>query len=155
MKQTPVLAIILAMFFLFQASAMAGPKPPKVLCIDWQAADPDHVTMVLVTKATGAIAPLASGDTKFYSVHGEILGLISAPCTGTGHMNGEIFHFSVKCVFDNSSDLSAVFFFEARWDVTTRTGTGGLYGATSGGGFQPRVDLSLTPLNCRTLILDH
>ncbi|MEJ5377547.1 MAG: hypothetical protein WHX93_13305 [bacterium] len=156
MKRGWVLAVILVTVILLQGSAMAGPKPPKVLCIQWSSG----LHMVLVTKATGAIAPLASGNTKFYSVNGEwsnpSASLVSLPCTGTGHMNGDIFHFAVNCVYDNGNDTSAIYFFEARWNVTTHTGTGGLYWAVSSAGFQPRIDYdSLTALDCRTLILDH
>ncbi len=153
------MALLLVTVILLQGSAMAAPKPPKVLCINWTYLT-STMNMVLVTKAAGAIAPLASGNTKFYSVHGEwsnpTVASASAPCTGAGHMNGDIFHFAVNCVYDNGTDTTATYFFEARWNVTTQTGTGGLYYAASGLGFLLRIDYdSLIAVDCRTVSLGY
>ncbi len=85
---------------------------------------------LMVIKPAGPTAPYAGGKLKFYSVNGEFVNTfvdnISAPIVGTGHMDGDTFHFSVTgSTYSTAYTLThEAYHLEGFWNVTTRTGTG-------------------------------
>lgn len=127
MKKTVgiLLAVVVTMFFALNANA--GPKPPKYICFNWS---PAFVQSLVVIKPAGNTAPYAGGRIKFYSINGEFvttdINNVSAPLVGTGHMDGDTFHFSVTgSTYSTEFTLTQVaFHLEGFWNVTTKTGTG-------------------------------
>ncbi len=87
-------ALSLVLFLAAGATAKA-PAPPKNLCLQLGGGF-DYVKFSLVLKMAGTINT-ASGPVKFYTISGEMTNgsTQSVPVTGTGHMNGTKFHFSL------------------------------------------------------------
>jgi hypothetical protein len=103
----------------------AAPKPPKTAC--WQLGIlPDWLT--IVTKPAGATVKMSDGPMKFYNVGGEFTEpttSYSVPVAGTGHMKGNVFHFSVSGAGLHQGTVTSVLALglEGEWDVSTGAGT--------------------------------
>ena len=73
----------------------------------------------MAIKMSGTVKK-ASGPVKFYGINGEFnnVGFFTTPVVGSGHMNGNIFHFSASGngFFPGFGNL--VYCMEAEWDLT-------------------------------------
>jgi len=110
--------------FLAAGAAAKAPAPPKNLCLQLSAIT--YVKFSLVVKLAGTINT-ASGPVKFYTISGEHFWPLggtnhSVPVTGTGHMNGTKFHFTLTGSYKNSSIISTFDASSGDYDVVTHTG---------------------------------
>jgi hypothetical protein len=115
MRRAIILGMILVLA-LAGAALAAGPKVPKAVCL--QIAGPSGFILSMIIKTSGTVKK-ASGPVKFYSINGEFnnVGVVSTPVVGTGHLNGNIFHFSASGTGFYSGS-SVVYCMEAEWDLT-------------------------------------
>ncbi len=95
MKKHLLVTLIFVVSLSLAGVAMAGSaakQPPTVSCWDWGV----FRTVLSIKPFSGNIA-ISEGTTKFYAIHGELSNgsSFSAPVSGTGHMTGNIFHFSL------------------------------------------------------------
>ena len=119
MKKLASVVITLAVAVMAAGLAVAGPKAPKALCLHLSApAMPDHI--ILSIQPVGGSIRLSEGTIKFYSIHGEYCtDSYSIPLTGTGHLNGNVFHFDLRGTDRGAAWQEAIF--NATYDVTTDT----------------------------------
>ena len=108
--------------FLAAGAAAKKPAPPKNLCLQFTTLD--YVKFSLVVKMAGTINT-ASGPVKFYTISGEHFwsAVSSVPITGTGHMNGTKFHFTLTGSYNNFGVISTFDASSVDYDVVTHTGT--------------------------------
>jgi hypothetical protein len=116
MRRAIIFTMILVLA-LAGAALAAGPKVPKTVCL--QIAGPGGFILSMAIKTAGTVKK-GSGPVKFYSINGEFnnVGVVSTPVVGTGHMNGNIFHFSASGTGFLSGSGNLVYCMEAEWDLT-------------------------------------
>ncbi len=93
MKKMPAIMLVFLVSLSLAGVAMAGPgvKLAPVSC--WNMGG--FKTILSIKPFSGNIA-ISGGTIKFYAIHGEVSnGSFTAPVTGTGHMEGDVFHFSL------------------------------------------------------------
>jgi hypothetical protein len=138
--------MVAAVFLGANMTAMAAtPKPPKELCV---VLGGFIDVLILGTKAQSTIK-LSSSKQKFYNIVGEwdAPGAYSVPSSGSGHMNGDVFHASTTGTADVFSDVR-LYGAEIFWDVVSATGTANL---TINGGYSGEIEylnLPLTQVPC-------
>ncbi len=106
---------------VFVSLALAEPgfaaaKPPKSLCFLGLSA-----TYNLATKKGGTIQG-SEGKVAFYTIQGTIQsGSLLIPISGSGHMEGDVFHFSYDGTYHSGIE-QAFTHEEGRWDVVNDAG---------------------------------
>lgn len=119
MKRILVFIVVIAMSLAMAGGAMAGPKPPNSICLNWVGTS---AVTTMAIKAFGGNLMMSDGATKFYAIHGEHLGTVPFPLTGTGHMKGDVFHFAFTAIAYSGSEM-VVADLEGTWNVVTKTGS--------------------------------
>jgi len=114
---------VMVILVLVLALSLAGPAPaatPKIKSQQCLNIAGGWSTLSMAIKPFGVVKK-ASGNVKFYAIHGEFTNFLagtSTPVTGTGHMNGTKFHFSVTgSVWDPSATDTLVYTMMAEWDL--------------------------------------
>jgi hypothetical protein len=115
------LLVFLLSFFLVGSAVAATPKPPAIACFKWDTMG--FATMISTKVATKTIQT-ATSSVKFYSVIGETLpiGGSGFPVVGSGHMNGDVFHFSFSGSIGNAASFYTLTA-EGKWNTSTASGT--------------------------------
>jgi hypothetical protein len=124
MKKTLIGLTALALVLFLAAGATAkAPAPPKNLCLQLGGGF-EFVKFSLVVKLAGTINT-ASGPVKFYTISGEHFysDTDSAPITGTGHMKGTKFHFTLTGSYKYGSVISTLDASSVDYDPVTQSGT--------------------------------
>jgi hypothetical protein len=105
MKKTLIITAVLALSLCLAAAAPAASGPLKNLCLDF--VDYPGWRISLVVKLTGT-TQTSLGPVKYYTLSGEMGdgGNYAYPVTGTGHMNGTKFHFSLTGSCQPSGSLT-------------------------------------------------
>jgi hypothetical protein len=117
----------------------------------------------LSIKSFGGKAPISGGKIKFYAIHGELTNQedFSAPVSGTGHMDGNILHFSLTGSSLWIDGRLWSYHFEGFWDVVNKTGTGSFQGVVrnAGTGNAEITDfnfgITLQPGDCSTTVIPY
>jgi len=118
-KLISIMLVFVVSLALAGVAMAAKPAPAAVSCWDWSNG---FKTVLSIKPWSGDIA-ISGGKIKFYAIHGEVLvDSDSAPVSGTGHMQDNIFHFS----FTGTFHLGRVWTYEfvGFWDVVSKTGYG-------------------------------
>jgi hypothetical protein len=154
MKRLLFFLVIASIAFCWVGSAIAAPKPPKSICLNWVGSG---AFTVICTKPMGGRINTLSGRTRLYEIHGEITNNLSfaTPVSGAGHLLGTMFHFQLTGGSAGAGPTVVTYTFEGAFDVATGTGTGRyvMYGpGFPGGQFGP---FALTPVNCATTTLPY
>jgi hypothetical protein len=125
-----LMALVLSLALASTALAASTTNPPKTLCF---ACNGTFLKLSLVTKTAGTVQT-TDGKVKFYALHGEASGNNgSFPLSGTGHVQGGIFHFSVSGSMKYTDDVLYNLLLEGKWDLATGTGTYMFYSVQSDG----------------------
>jgi len=154
MKRAILVALITIGCLVWTVSSHAQAQAPKQLCLQIGMLD---TKILMVIKPFGSPVSLSSGKVKFYAIHGEATDNdnFAPPLSGTGHMLGDIFHFSLVGSTVASSHHNS-FQFEGTWNTASETGSiswtyvVGAGSAISGGDI---VGVPLSTADCRTLSL--
>ncbi len=153
MKKILLITLVLVISLSLTGAAMArarGPKVAPLTCLSWTMGS--FKTVLSIKPWSGNIAVFGE-KIKYYAIHGELSNGFdfSAPLTGTGHLDGNIFHFSLISVGQYAGFLDTVHF-EGYWDVVSQTGNG-MYNitytddsSTVRGGYRPNMELA--PSDC-------
>ena len=120
-KLISIMLVFVVSLALAGVAMAAKPAPAAVSCWDWSNG---FKTVLSIKPWSGNIA-ISGGTIKFYAIHGEVSNgsSLSAPVSGTGHMEGNIFHFSLT----GTSLVSGrvwTYEFEGFWDVVNKIGEG-------------------------------
>lgn len=122
MKRVIIPAAFLVMGII-AGTCLAAPKAPAKICLQ---PDDRYIEMAIVTKSAGGAMSLENGTFKFSHVVGEMVFPTigwSMPIKGSGHMNGDVFHFFVTGGdYLETLTLWTTVEFEGKWNVSTRTG---------------------------------
>lgn len=115
-----LLALSLSLSLAGATSAASLTTPPKNLCLKtgWSA---QNISMVI--KNQGSIK-FGAGPAKFYSINGEIItASYSFPITGTGHMYGNVFHFTFNgSYYYGLANDFYTFHLQGQWDLAQQSG---------------------------------
>lgn len=157
MKKLISTMLVFVVSFSLAGVAMAGPavKPAPVSCWDWS---PRGFKTVLSIKPWSGNIAISGGTIKFYAIHGEVSdGSYSAPVSGTGHMEGNIFHFSLTGTSLWSGRVWT-YEFEGFWDAVNKTGTGAYLAGVKDASASDMNALSSTNLvlvsgDCKTTVI--
>jgi hypothetical protein len=158
--------LLAILVFIFSVSSVgvgmaAVSRPPTVICLKWSSSP---FTAVLSIKSFGGNVAISGGKKiKFYAIHGEATNGadFSAPVSGSGHMDGDIFHFSLtgSSLWIDGRQWS--YHFEGSWNVVNNTGTGSYQGIVKDTDTE-RVLISdylaavtLQPRNCSATIIPY
>jgi len=124
MKKLLLVTLFLILSVSLVEVAMATSKPPAKLCLHWS---PQNFYSVLSIKSFGGnVTIFGEEKIKYYAIHGEATnqGSFSAPVSGTGHMDGDIFHFSLTGSAEWTDGRVWSYHIEGFWNVVNNTGTG-------------------------------
>ncbi len=121
MKKLILIMLVFVVSLALAGVAMAAkPAPEAVSCWYWS---PSGFRTVLSIKSFSGDIAIYGGKIKFYAIHGELsVGSYSAPVSGTGHMEGNIFHFSFAGTL--FSGRVWTYEFVGFWDVVNKIGEG-------------------------------
>lgn len=145
-----LLAIALPLSLAVTALAAKTTAPPKSACLT----DGNYL-YPLTIKAAGTVN-MADGRVKFYNINGEYFlpSIASFPVTGSGHVKGTMFHFSLT----GNSYVSGSYYtvmLEGSWDLaqpSNPVGTVHVRQISNYGSFDPSTySLSLTDCSTQTL----
>jgi hypothetical protein len=116
MRRAIIISMILVLA-LVGAALAAGPKVPKAVCLSIASG---NAILSMAIKMSGTVKK-ASGPVKFYSINGElnVVGFVSTPVVGTGHLNGTKFHFSASGTAAHATYGNLVYCMEAEWDLAS------------------------------------
>jgi hypothetical protein len=156
--------ILVVLVFVFSVSsvgvAMAASRPPTKICLDWS---PDILFTVLSIKSFGGNITISGEKIKFYAIHGEASNQsdFSVPVSGTGHMDGDIFHFSLTGSGLWVDGRLWSLLCEGFWNVLNQTGTGSYQlvvrnsgtGTADIGGYNFSITLGLS--DCSTTVIPY
>ena len=118
-KLISIMLVFVVSLALAGVAMAAKPAPAAVSCWDWSNG---FKTVLSIKPWSGDIA-ISGGKIKFYAIHGEVsVGSYSAPVSGTGHMQDNIFHFSFSGTL--SSGRIWTYEFVGFWDVVDKIGEG-------------------------------
>jgi len=124
MRKRMFITVAIVLFSMAVSPCVAGPKAPAKVCLQ---PDDYFVEMALVTKSAGGNIGLENGPTKFLDVSGEVMFTtigLSIPVKGSGHMDGEVFHFNLRGTsYQEVLNSMWTFDLEARWNVIHKTGS--------------------------------
>ena len=159
MKKLLFVILVFILSFSSVGVAMAASKPPPKICLNWSTT---LFTTVLSIKPFGGNITITSGEKiKFYAIHGELTNGsdFSAPVAGSGHMDGDVFHFSLTGSTLWIDGNIWTFQFEGFWDVVNDTGTGsdqGMVRNTGTGNIMVGefdAPITLQPGTCSTTVI--
>jgi len=148
MKTTLALLIAASLLAVPGAAAAGGPKPPRELCLDWGS------SVMLLSIRAGARLISAEGPLWFYDVEGVVVVedayLEPIPVSGSGHLDGNRFHFAV--IGGAAGGLTYIEFtsqhWEGAWDVVARSGVGSTQSVSITHGFLEAIQVDLGPVDC-------
>jgi hypothetical protein len=142
-----ILAVVVTLSLVGGAAA-GGPKAPQSLCLNV----PNRTMLFnIVTKPGGSMKISGNQTVKFYDIQGNTSdGPISAPITGTGYMNGDIFHFNCTAVLYANPETISISG-DAYFNVTNGTGDMYLLRFSTGGILPLNVQLQAVPCSSVTI----
>jgi hypothetical protein len=123
MKRWLIPLAAVALGFALAGGAPAATAPPKTLCLQFTSIPIFKIS--LVVKAAGTINTQA-GLVKYYTLAGEyfqVNSIVSIPITGTGHVKGTKFHFSLVGTSPNSGLAQTWSAGSSDYDLVTHSGT--------------------------------
>ena len=152
-KLISIMLVFVVSLALAGVAMAAKPAPAAVSCWDWSNG---FKTVLSIKPWSGDIA-ISGGKIKFYAIHGEVLvGSYSAPVSGTGHMQDNIFHFSFSGTL--SSGRIWTYEFVGFWDVVDKIGEGSYLAGVKDQSASDMNALSSTDEvfvsgNCKTIVI--
>ena len=155
-KLISIMLVFVVSLSLAGVAMAAKPAPAAVSCWDWS----NGFKTVLSIKSWSGNIAISGGTIKFYAIHGEVSdgSSYSAPVSGTGHMVGNIFHFSLT---GTSMKEGRVWTYELSgfWDVVNQNGQGAYLAgvkdqSASDMNALSGTNLVLVPGDCETIVID-
>jgi hypothetical protein len=150
MKRFSLILLAITLSLTATAQGASTTTPPKSVCLT----DGNYI-YPLTIKPSGTVK-MSDGRVKFYNINGEYFfpGIASFPVTGSGHVKGTVFHFSLT----GNSYVSGAYWtalLEGSWDLAQPSNPVGtvyvhqISNFGSGGG--STYSLSLTDCSTQTL----
>jgi hypothetical protein len=153
MKRYLIPLAVAALGLVMAGGAPAATAPPKNLCL--QFTNLTIFKISLVVKLVGTINTSA-GPVKFYALNGgfyitSINSSFSIPVSGTGHVNGTKFQFSLVGTMPTGTEAQTFNGGSKDYDLVTQSGTL-LFQYLINGTAYPTVTDAIQAVDCKTSV---